>query len=494
MTIPATLMALVTVGAPAAAAAAPVAERAGQAPASGAIVLKGNAPVSDATLRVRLPRPAEIDLANGLHLMVLEDHRLPQVHFTLVVQGAGGYFDSADRVGLATLTAAMLREGTAALDSEQLSRRLDILGASLEASAGPASPDAIVSGSCLSEHIAVVIELLADMVVHPAFRQDELEGVKRRMQAALLQDRTSPFFLAKETLSKAIYGDDPAGRVAPVLDVLNGATLAELQALHRARYAADRAMLALAGDVSVTTMRPLLERAFGSWRRAHVPGATTGPVRWPAAPTVRVIERPHSVQTNLVVGAPAVSRTHADFDALLVMNQIVGAGPTGRLFVTLREEKGYTYGAFSSLFADRTWGQWSANTDVGSAVTKPALHDLLLEIARVREQPVPEWELQRQKRAMIAGFALTLESPTQMLGYHVTRWLQRLPIDYWDALPERIMAVTSAQVKGIAARYLDASRLQIVAVGERETIMDALAGMSGGYEVYDASGRKASAR
>lgn len=490
--IPATVIALVSVGATSLIAAARLAESAGQSGAgNGAIVLKGRAPVSDATLRVRLPRPAELDLDNGLHTMILEDHRLPRVHFTLVVQDAGGYFDSPDRLGLASLTAAMLREGTATLDSEQLSRRLDLLGAAIEVSAGPASTDAVVTGSCLSEHLGVVVALLADIVVHPAFRQDELENVKRRMLAAHLQERGSPFFLAKETFAKAIYGDDPAGRVAPSLAALNGATLAELQAFHRTRYAAGRSVLAFAGDVTAASMRPLLEGAFGSWRRGAA-GPSTSAVRWPAVPTARIVERPHSVQTNLIVGVAAVSRTHADYDALLVMNQIIGAGPTGRLFVTLREEKGYTYGAFSALFADRTWGHWNASTEVGSAVTKPALRDLLLEIARVREQPVPDGELQRQKRAMIAGFALTLESPQQMLGYHVTRWLQRLPVDYWDTVPERIMRVTSAQLQTIAARYLDSRRLQIVAVGERETILSALTGMAAAFDLYDASGHKIS--
>lgn len=236
----------------------------------------------------------------------------------------------------------------------------------------------------------------------------------------------------------------------------------------------------------------MVERAFGSWRRAGEPDPATSAVRRPEAPTVRVIARPHSVQTNLLIGAPAVGRTHDDYDALLVMNQIIGAGPTGRLFVKLREERGYTYGAFSSLFADRTWGHWNASTEVGSAVTKPAFDDLMREIARLPEQPVPERELQQHKRAMVAGFALTLESPRRMLGYHVTRWLQRLPSNYWDTVPERIMAVTASDVKRMATRYLDTRRLHIVAVGEREPIMAALAGSGRTVEVYDAGGRKVS--
>ena len=452
-----------------------------------AVIMKGIAPVSAVMPRVRLRRPTEADLANGLHLMVLEDHRLPQVHFTLVIRGAGGYFDAADGVGLATLTAQMLSEGSGSFSTEEIARRLDATAAALDMTAGPASPDFAASGVCPAQHFPDVITLAADLVLRPSFPVAELEHIKQRTRASLIQDRANPFVLASRVLLRALYGDGPAGRAAPSADVVDNASVADLRSWHRERYVANRSMLAVAGDVSYAAVRRLAAEAFGSWRADDQPIPTTGTGGSPDLTAARLVERPHSVQTNLLVGVPAVARSHHDYAALLMMNQILGAGPTGRLFVRLREEKGYTYGAFSQLLSERTYGSWYARTEVGSAVTKPALRDLMHEVERLREERIPEPELHQQQRAMLASFALTLESPQQMLGYHVTRWQQQLPSDYWDLLQDRISEVTAADVQRVAARYLDAGRLQIVAVGEHDIVLEAIAGLGPHVRMLDVS-------
>ena len=158
-----------------------------------------------------------------------------------------------------------------------------------------------------------------------------------------------------------------------------------------------------------------------------------------------------------------------------MMNQVVGGGPTGRLFTHLREEKGYTYGAYSGLAAvGRYKGTWIAQTDVRSEVTEPALTDLMEELRQIREVTVPAKELQDKKRSLVAGFALSLESPQQVLGYYVTRWMYNLPADYWDQYPKRLMAVTAGQLQAAAKKYLDPSKVQIIAVGDGKKIEDTL--------------------
>jgi predicted Zn-dependent peptidase len=171
------------------------------------------------------------------------------------------------------------------------------------------------------------------------------------------------------------------------------------------------------------------------------------------------------------------------------MNHIVGGGPTGRLFLNLREDKGYTYGASSGLSALRYRGSWQAVTDVRSEVTGPALMELMGEIRRLRDQRVPDGEFRAAKRALVANFALDLESPGGILGDHLTRWLYNLPADYWDKYPDRIMAVTQEQVQAAARKYLDASRLQIVAVGDGAKVVDSLKAF-GTIETYDTEGKK----
>jgi predicted Zn-dependent peptidase len=170
------------------------------------------------------------------------------------------------------------------------------------------------------------------------------------------------------------------------------------------------------------------------------------------------------------------------------MNAVIGGGPTGRLFTHLREEKGYTYGAYSGIPSAPWRAHWLANMDVRSEVTEPAMTDLMAEITRMRDEPVPQKEFDDKRRGIIASFALTLESPQAVLGNHIMRWMYKLPPDYFDKLPDRIMGVTQAQVQAAAKKYLDPSRLQIVTVGEAGKIGE-IVKKFGTVTVYDVSGK-----
>jgi zinc protease len=460
-------------------------------PSTKGLVLKGRAPVSDEILRVRLPRPAEADLPNGLHLMVLEDRHTPLVFLQMVVPGAGGYFDPPDLPGLASFTAGMTREGTTTRSSREISEELERLAASVNVSAGLSSPSATLTASSLTEHFEATLRIAADVLLNPTFPPEEVERFRQRTRGQLVQQRANPGFLAMERFNRALFGDHPAGRVAPSLEALDRLTPARLAEFHKARYAPDHAILAIAGDISMAEARRLVERVFGGWARRGIPEPAVTDPPTPEGARVSLVARPGSVQTNLVVGVQAIRRTDPDYEALTVMNRIIGGGPAGRLFLHLREQKGYTYGAYSSFSAGRYRGAWQASTSVRTEVTEPALRDLLAEIARLRDEPVPAAELQTAKRAMVAAFALSLEDPSEVLDYYVTSRLYRLPADYWDRYPERLMQVTAADVQAAARKYLDAGRLRIVAVGDADKVREILA-QQGALEVYDADGRRVS--
>jgi zinc protease len=248
-------------------------------------------------------------------------------------------------------------------------------------------------------------------------------------------------------------------------------------------------VLAIAGDLSLAEARKIVEPKLSEWKKAGVPrpAVVDPPALGPA--TANVIARPNSVQTTLWVGTQGISRTSPDYDALTVLNTILGGGATGRLFTRLREEKGYTYGASSGLSATLFRGWWIATTDVRSEVTGPALDDLMAEIARIRNEAVPAKEFDDRRRGIIASFALSLEQPAAVLNNHVNRYLYRLPLDYWDTLPARTMAVTQADVQAAARKYLDPARLQIVAVGDPAKIRDVLK-KYGSVDVWDANGNR----
>jgi zinc protease len=460
-----------------------------QPPSSKAVVMKGKAPVSDKVLSVKLPRPKEGDLPNGIHLMVLEDHRAPQVSFTLFIQGAGGYFDAPASLGLATATAAMMREGTTTRTTSQISEQLETMAANLNVGTGMSSLDATVSGSCLTEQVDKLFDLAADVLLRPSFPDDEIAKYKQRTKASLSQNRSFPGFLAQELFSKAMYAEDPAGRFFMTPEQLDKVTRAAMVEFHRTHYVPDHTAIAISGDITYDDARKVVESRLGAWKKAGAaaPSAHEPPAAGPAK--VLLVDRPNSVQTNFVVGTQAIERTNPDYDVLQVMNAVVGGGPTGRLFVHLREEKGYTYGAYSGLSAGRYRGTWSANTDVRSEVTEPALRDLMAELVAIRDTVVPEPELKDRKRSMVASFALSLESPQQVLNYYVTRWIYKLPADYWDKYPARIMAVNAAQVQAAAKKYLDPKRVQIVAVGDGSKV-ESILRKFGPLEKFDTEGKR----
>ena len=457
-------------------------------PSMSGVVFKNKAPVSDKLLEIKLPRPQEADLPNGLHVMVLEDRRAPQVSIQLSMRGAGGYYDPADHAGLAQFTAANLREGTTTKSTTDIAEQLDRLSAALNVNAGMSSEDATISASALTEHVDVVLDLMADVLINPTFPEQEFSRYKTQTRAQLLQQRANPNFLAQERFSIVMAGDHPDGRVSPSPAVLDKTSRENLVAFHRARYVPDHAVLAIAGDISMADAMKRIQARLGGWKKTGAPAPT---VADPAAldkAGIFLVERANSVQTSLLVGVQGIRRTDPDFFALSVLNKVIGGGPTGRLFRHLREEKGYTYGAGSNIDAQRFRGVWVASTNVRTEVTEPALTDLLDELRQAREVTIPAKEFADAKRSMIAAFALTLESPQALLNNAITRHRFNLPVDYWDKYPERINAITAADAQVIAKKYLDPSRLQIVAVGNSEGVARALRKL-GPVQVFDAEGR-----
>ena len=335
----------------------------------------------------------------------------------------GSYYDPEAEPGLAAATAALMREGTSGRTSSQISQQLEVMAATFNISTNAASPDATISGSCLTDQATKLIDLALDVVLHPAFAEDEVARFKTRMRAQLTQLRANPGYLAAEVFSRAVFGAHPAARMGLTPESLDRITRDDLIQFHRAHYVPEGALLAIAGNVSMLQARLVLETKLAAWKKPPVI-VSAGVANPPPieGPKVYFVARPNSVQTNLIVGTQAVERTNPDYDALIVMNKIIGGGPTGRLFIHLREEKGYTYGAASGLTALAYRGDWQAATNVRTEVTEPALTDLLNEIRQLRDVRVDDQELSDAKRSLVARFALDLESAGQLLAFSVDRW------------------------------------------------------------------------
>jgi predicted Zn-dependent peptidase len=438
-------------------------------------------------VHVRLPKPVEARLANGLTVLILEDHRLPHVLAEWHLRGAGALFEPENFSGLASATAQMLREGTDQRTSRQIAEELDRLGASVGAGSGFGSVETVFSASGLSENFDAWFGVALDILLHPIFPAAELNQLKERTKVQLRQQRARPGFLAGERFNRAVFGNHPAAVVTSTLESINALTPDVLLKWHRERYSPRDAVLAFAGDVYPSELLPKLEKSMAGWQNA------SGTRKLPPNPVpasaskIYLVDRPNSVQTTLTLGNIAIDRRSEDFVAMVVMNHLVGGGPAGRLFLNLREEKGYTYGAYSGFTAVEYPGPWSAGADVRTEVTEGALTEFFNEIRRIRETQVSEGELAATKRAVVAGFALALEQPARLLGFALTRKFYNLPDDYWETYPAKVAAVSADDVRRVARKYLDPQTIQIVAVGDARKIKPVLEKF-GKVEIYDSDG------
>ena len=449
---------------------------------------KNRAPVSKEILRVKLPKPVETKLENGLTVLIMEDHRLPNVTLQFMIKGAGPLDEPAAMPGLASVTAQMLREGTKTRESKQIAEETDRMGASIFASSGFGSPEATISASGLSDNFDQWFALATDVLLHPSFPAGELNKLKQRQLVALRQQRSSPSFLASERFNKAVYGTFPAAVVSATPESLQAMTPEMLAKWHRERYVPQNAILGIAGDVTAAQLIPKLKSALAEWKRTSYQEKLPPNPAPIAEKRILLVNRPNSVQTNLILGNIAIDRLSPDYIPVTVMNRVLGGGGAARLFTKLREEKGYTYGAYSSIAAAQFPGPWRAYSDVRTEVTDGAMTEFMNELRRIREEKVPAQELDESTHSLVAAFALSLEQPSQLLSYAITRTRYNLPRDYWETYPAKIAAVSADDIARVAKKYINLNAVQVVAVGDAGKIKTILE-KYGPVTVYDTEGK-----
>jgi predicted Zn-dependent peptidase len=453
---------------------------------------KNIAPVSKEVLKVKLPHAVEMHLDNGLTVLILEDHRLPTVSMALEIRGAGGIYEPAGMTGLASAAAQMLREGTATRTSKEIAETADRLAAGINAGASQGGLAASLNFSGLTENFDQWFPLAVDVLLHPSFPAEEWTKLKQRQLVGLRQQRTSPSFLSRERFNKAIYGDHPASRVSPTPASLEAITPEALKKWHEEHYAPQNSVLGVVGDITPAQIMPKLRAALGGWKKTDYKAEIPSNPAAQSGVQVLLVDRASSVQTNLVMGNIAIERRSPDYIAMNVMNQVLGGGPSARLFNNLREDKGYTYGASSSIVAGEFAGPWEASSEVRTEVTEGAMREFFNEFKRIREEKVPAGELEKKKRSVVARFALSLESPQTLLSYAIIRKIYNLPEDYWDTYPAKISAVTADDVQRVAQKYLNPENIRIVAVGDASKVKSVME-KYGTVTVFDIDGKQVSA-
>jgi zinc protease len=420
-------------------------------PLSGVVRLN-RLPISNEVLKVKLPRPVERQLTNGIKLLVVESHRVPNISLTIRIP-TGDLRNPPDLAGLADATAALIRQGTKTSNSQQIAEKLAELGATLNF--GSSGDTGTINVSAMTENFDAALAILTDVLLNPSFPQDEFDKWKNRQKAQLQQMKSQPGF-----------PNDARRQIRPTAASLDKMTRDDVIAHYKKYYVPSGQWAGIAGDITPLEAVAKLEKALGAWKGGPV-AKISMPLPEPIAEKkVFLIARPNSVQTYLVIANRAINRTSPDYIASQVMNRVLGAGPSSRLFRIIREEKGYTYGVGSGFSATRVLNFFNASTSVRTDVTEPALAELLNQFRDIRDRAVPAGELADAKNAIVASFVLGLESSSSVLA----RWMEQreygFPEDYWDTYSQKAMAVTAEEVQQVAKKYVPADNAQIIAVGD----------------------------
>ena len=430
------------------------------------------------------PPRKRVQLANGLDIVLLESHTIPKFTGELFLRsGNAAVADQA--VGLAEMTAAVVRTGTSRRASRQIEEDLRRMGANLAASAG--ADTSAISFEGLAEFSGPLLELVSELAQHASFPADEFERERRQTIEALRIERATPEFLAGERLRKTLFGDHPYALVSPTEAQVQAYRREELLWVYREHYRPGNALLVLVGDYGAERMLEQVEKAFASWPAGKA-RATRPPA--PLAPygrRVYLVHLPGAVQTQVLVGCLSITRKHPDWMRLGLANCIYGGAFNSRLVMNIREQKGYTYSPRSTVHALRQHGYFTIHAAVRNEVVAATLTEMFYELDRMRALPVPDDELADARNYLSGVFSLGLGTQDGLLSQLSTVYLNELPEDYLENYRERVRALTSEDVLAAARRYFNSANAQIVVVGDRSDV-EAQAKLFGELTVYDAQG------
>ena len=436
---------------------------------------------------ISIPTPRETTLPNGLSLVVVEDKRLPLVSYRLAFR-VGGAFDPPDLPGLTDLLAGLLPEGTQTKTSKEIADEVARMGASL--SAGATSDYTIVGASALAQFNDRVLALLAEVTLEPSFPENEVALAKQNTKESLRQQRAQPSFLASEMVSRVMFGDHPYSIVAPTPESIDLSSRDEFVEFHRNKLVPNNAVLIVVGDIRYDQILQQAESLFSTWNRGEdiVANFPAPPVR--TSRSAYLVDRPGSAQSNIVIANSGITRTSPDYFPIMLMHTVLGANASSRLFMNLREDKGYTYGAYSTLDARRTAGTFRVTAEVRTPVTGDSLKEFFYELNRIGAEPVSQKEIADAKSYLTGVFPIRLETQEGLTDQLVQIKMLNLPNDYLDTYRDRIQAVTVEEIQRVAQKYIKPDEAALVVVGDGASVLDQMKPYCEDIEVYNTAGKR----
>ncbi len=409
-------------------------------------------------------------LPNGLKIMVSERHDLPKVSVGLVVN-AGSTADPAERPGTAFMVAGMLDEGTLTRSALEIQGELDRMGSVLQVYAE--TEISRVSVECLRPYLRPTLEIMADVILNPAFSEQELERLRKRRLDAILQEKHNPAAIARKAFRRNLFGaGHPLGKeTGGTESSIQDLQVPELREFYHSFWRPNLGALVFVGDITMEESLGLAEQYFGGWSAGE-----GNPLFLPSPqilPRVRfgLIERQEAPQSQIRMGGLGPSRLIPDFHTIELMNSILGGSFSSRLNLNLREDKGFTYGAFSSFSYGRQYGLWVCGAAVHTQFTLESLQEILLELKTIQQdRPISEDELAMAKINLIQGYAQRFETLERLMDQITELAAYQLPVEALEEYPASLEKVSLSEVRSAAQQYLDLERLNCVVVGDLNKI------------------------
>lgn len=402
-------------------------------------------------------------LDNGLKVYVVEDHKLPVVTYTID-------FDidvpnDQDKAGIKEFFGSLMSSGTKNRSKKQYIADKDEIAASI----GVSSEFAYATS--LTKHQDKLLDIFSDCILNPKFSNEELIKIRKKANSGLQANEKDPDFIMSNVSSIVLYGKNHPYSEITTKETINNVNLSDISRYYRTYFRPNVAYMAIVGDVTLEEAKAYVKKYFGSWERADVPKASYPSVPAVNKTTVHFSDRPGAVQSNIMVGNTIdLKRNAADLQAASLMNYVLGGGSSSKLFLNLREDKAWTYGAYSSIRPNKIKGTVALSANCRNEVTDSSITEMLHEMNVMRTENVKADILQGAKNYLNGVFALGLRSPQTIASYAINIDKHNLPKDYYKTYMQKVTAVTAADIKTAANKYLAPEQTNIIVVGNRSEV------------------------
>ena len=415
---------------------------------------------------INLGEPEEFTLKNGLKVLVVENHKLPRVAASLIIDNK---IHAEEKPATASLVSSLLGTGTKNMSKEEFNEEVDFLGASINFGSESAFAQS------LSKFFPRVFELMADGALNPDFREEEFQTEKTKQIESLKSISKDVGSIANRTSSALAFGKNhPYGEFSTVENT-EQVSLQDVQNYYNTYFSPSNAYLVVVGDIKTSEVKKLAKRYFGDWNRPTPPAQQLPRVSNVDATQIAFIDMPNAVQSELrLQNIIDLKMSDDDYFPVLVANQILGGSFGSYLNMNLREEHGYTYGAGSSAGADKYASRFVAQASVRNAVTDSAVVEALKEIDRIRTEPVDQQVLEDTKNKFAGNFVLRLEQPSTIANYALNIETNDLPEDFYQTYLQRINDVTAEDVQRVAEKYFRTGDMRIVVAGKGSEVAEKL--------------------